>query len=110
MAKNPETIIQDAIRKWLDDNKIYCERDTSGNNYGGSDLRVCYRGFWVALEVKTEIGIKTSIQERKIKSIKRAGGFGGFVTCVEDVRFILNDIDDFYSQLEDMERFCEQYQ
>lgn len=107
MAKNPETIIQEAIMKNLDDRKILNWRDTSSQKFGEADIKACYRGYYVTLEVKTETGRPTLLQEKKLKSVKRAGGFGGFVTSIVDVNFILADIDEQADKIWKYDELCQ---
>lgn len=60
---------------------------------GVPDLLVCYRGRFVALEVKIPPNTLTKIQEHTIKQIALAGGFAAEARTVEEVGHILDIID-----------------
>jgi hypothetical protein len=66
-----------------------------GGIYGSNgipDLIICYKGKFVALEVKTKGGKTTALQEAALKQIRAAGGIGGVVRSVEDVKRIIEGI------------------
>jgi hypothetical protein len=60
---------------------------------GISDFLICYRGRFVALEVKTANGKVARAQELFLKSVIEAGGIGKVVSSVLEVQRILNRID-----------------
>jgi hypothetical protein len=60
---------------------------------GIPDLLVCYRGFFVGLEVK-QPGAEHTVrprQKRVLKQIEEAGGVAEVVSSVEDVRLIFEE-------------------
>jgi len=59
---------------------------------GLSDISVCCRGRFVALEVKTETGKTTVLQEITLRRIRAAGGIAEVVRAVEDVRAIISKL------------------
>ena len=62
---------------------------------GLPDQIMCYRGRFVAMEVKMPTGKTTKIQERRIAEIKAAGGHAFVVRSVEDAMDALDDVDAF---------------
>lgn len=61
---------------------------------GCSDLLVCYRGRWLALEVKRdEKAVPTDEQEAFLAEVKRAGGVAQVVRSIDDAKVILDQID-----------------
>lgn len=90
---NAETKIQRDIQKFLNSNKILNWRNSDTTHSGMPDLMLCYRGYLVGLEVKTDIGRATELQSRKIQSIINAGGYGIFPTSTQDVIKLLKLID-----------------
>lgn len=62
---------------------------------GTSDLIICYRGRFIALEVKRPDGSYglTKPQAIRLKSIGNAGGVGAVVTSVEDVATLLTQLN-----------------
>jgi hypothetical protein len=91
---NPETKIQNAIVDELNKRHILHWRISGSNNMAGfPDLLVCYRGRFVALEVKTPTGSPTEQQSRVITSILIAGGWAKVVRGWEDVEHLFDEID-----------------
>lgn len=92
---NPETKIQREIMKFLRDNKILVWRVSDNTNMAGfPDLLVCYRGRFVALEVKVEAGYsKPTLQQEKVMNdINTIGkGVARIVRSVADVEKILSE-------------------
>lgn len=67
-----------------------------GGMYGTAgipDVIVCFRGRFVAFEVKTPSGKLTKLQETMITKIKAAKGEAYKVTSVEEVRKILKTLE-----------------
>ena len=94
MSKKDETIIQDAIIKYLNDNRILHWRMSGASNMAGfPDLMVCYKGLFVALEIKTLVGRATFQQLKVIEDIRMAGGWAWVVTSVDEVSKYLGVID-----------------
>lgn len=63
-----------------------------GGQYGSSgipDLIVCYRGRFIAFEVKSDKGKTTVLQEITIRKIIKAGGYAMVVRSVEEVRSVI---------------------
>ena len=66
-----------------------------GGQYGTAgipDIIVCYRGRFVAFEVKTEKGKLTVLQAITIKRIQNAGGIAAVVRSVEDAKAVLSKL------------------
>jgi hypothetical protein len=59
---------------------------------GVPDLIICYKGRFVALEVKTATGKLTVLQAITLKRIQAAGGIAAVVRSAEDARAILEKI------------------
>jgi hypothetical protein len=67
-----------------------------GGMYGTSgipDIIVCYRGKFVAFEVKTPSGKLTTLQEITLQKINSAKGNAYKVTSLQEVKEILKNID-----------------
>lgn len=95
MSRNPETIIQQEIINYLKDRRIFHFRVNADiNTVGIPDLIVCYRGYFIGLEVKTKKGKISKLQLEVAKEISNNGGFVCFPTSVEDVKNLINKIDE----------------
>ena len=90
---NKETKIQRDIQKYLNNRKIFNWRNSDSKTSGMPDLMACYKGYLVALEVKTPEGRPTEIQVKTLEAIRNAGGLGELVKSIEDVETILTIID-----------------
>lgn len=60
---------------------------------GLPDVLCCYRGKYVAFEVKTPTGKLTKLQEVTLRRISEAGGIAHKVTSVEEVAHILSTLE-----------------
>ena len=63
--------------------------------YGTSgipDIIVCYKGKFLAFEVKTEKGKLSKLQEMTIAKIQKANGMAFKVTSLEEVKEILKGV------------------
>lgn len=76
-----------------------------GGMYGTTgipDVLACYKGIYLALEVKRPIGGKISkIQESNIRKINDAGGYAIVVTSAVEVKEHLKTIDNYLDGLYD---------
>ena len=66
-----------------------------GGLYGTSgipDIIVCYKGKFLAFEVKTEKGKLSKLQEITIEKIRKANGMAFKVTSLEEVKEILKGV------------------
>ena len=66
-----------------------------GGQFGAAgipDIIVCYKGRFIALEVKTEKGKLTVLQAVTIRKIKAAGGTAEVVRSVDDAKAVLAKI------------------
>lgn len=67
-----------------------------GTNYSGAgipDLLVCYRGHFVAIEVKLPGGDATKLQAAVLRQIGRAGGVSTVATSKEEALAALDQVD-----------------
>jgi hypothetical protein len=59
---------------------------------GIPDLIICYKGRFIAFEVKTEKGKLTVLQALTIRQIQKAGGTAAVVRSVDDARRVIESI------------------
>jgi|LGOV01.1.fsa_nt_gb hypothetical protein len=103
MAKNKETIIQNAIQDHLNKEHIFNVRmNASATMAGMPDLFCIYRGYAVALEVKTLEGKPTELQKRIVERFRASGGYGCFPTSIWDVDELLEEIDEDIKTFSDL--------
>lgn len=94
MSKQPESKIVDKISAYLNAQKpaVWHFKVHGGmfQEAGIPDIVGCKEGIFFALEVKTQTGKPTKLQEYTLKKIKEAGGICGVVRSVEDVKNLLD--------------------
>ena len=98
MASGPETRLQRRIRRALENHggsDLYHFKEHGGphGTAGVPDLICCYRGHFVALEVKVPPNTATAKQEHHIELIRRAGGHAFVVTTSDEAVRVLKLID-----------------
>lgn len=92
-----EKLIENKIKEYLKTVtglffwKEHCGMYTTA---GIPDIIVCYKGRFIALEVKNEVGKATVLQLATIKHIREAGGIAKIVRSVEEVKEIIDGIKD----------------
>jgi Holliday junction resolvase len=86
-----ESQIQNRIIKYLNGIGAYSIKTIVTNRNGSPDLICCFKGRYVALEVKAEKGIISKLQEHNIKLIRKSGGIAAIVRSVDDVKKVLEN-------------------
>ena len=92
-----EKDITNKILKYLKTlDKCYCFKE-HGGSYGSAgipDIICCYRGRFVAFEVKTEKGRTTALQDMNIRKINEADGIAVVVRSVDDVKNVIKGMEE----------------
>lgn len=91
-----EKDIVNAIMRYLKTVPMCFAFKEHGGMYGTAglpDIICCYRGRFVAFEVKTPTGRLTKLQEAMIRKINAAMGKAHKVTSVEEVQHILSTLE-----------------
>ena len=91
-----EKDITNKILKYLKTlDKCYCFKE-HGGSYGSAgipDIICCYRGRFVAFEVKTEKGRTTALQDMNIRKINEADGIAVVVRSVDNVKNVIKGME-----------------
>ena len=91
-----ESAVQKKIIDYLHSIGAWTVKTIQCNKAGVPDILCCYKGRFVALEVKRDVYAKmnetSELQQRTIKQIIAAGGVAGVVTCVTEVKELLDGI------------------
>ena len=90
-----EKTITNQILKYLKDLPECYAFKEHGGLYGTSgipDIICCYKGRFVAFEVKNEKGKLSKLQEITIEKIRKASGVAFKVTSLEEVKEILKGV------------------
>ncbi len=88
-----ESKIQAKIIKYLK-KETYCIKTISTNKSGVPDLICCYKGIFIAFEVKASGKEKTvsELQQHHIQEIIKNGGLAFIVSSLEEVENIIRRI------------------
>ena len=91
-----EKNITNKILKYLKTlDKCYAFKE-HGGSYGSAgipDIICCYRGRFVAFEVKNEKGKTTALQDVNIRNIQKADGIAVVVRSLDDVKNVLEGLE-----------------
>jgi len=87
-----EQQLQKKVIKYLQDKGAYVVKVISANRSGIPDLLACYKGKFIALEIKAGSKL-TELQKYNIGNIALAGGIAAEVTDVKDVELLLQLIN-----------------
>lgn len=91
-----ETQLVEAIKRYLKTVPELFFWKEHGGQFGTSgipDLIICYRGRFLAFEVKTARGKPSVLQTVTIRQIMRAGGIATVVRSVGEVREIIEALE-----------------
>ena len=72
----------------------YKIHQTGGTHAGVPDIVACHRGRAIWVEVKTNEGIVSRIQEYQMDRLRGAGAIVLVATSVRDITEVLNDLED----------------
>lgn len=92
----PERKLVQKIQAYLDKRgarSFKIHGDDSFQEAGIPDLLVCWRGWFIGLEVKLPGNTPSPIQEKVLREIKEAGGIAEVVTSVEQVVNLLAKLE-----------------
>ncbi len=87
-----EKAIENKIKQYLKTvDALYFFKEHGGlyGTAGVPDIICCYKGRFIALEVKAPDGKPTALQEATINRIREAGGVAEVVRSVEEVKEII---------------------
>lgn len=96
-----ESALVAAIRRELDKRGAYTVK-THGSGVGRAgvpDLLCIHRGAGLAIEAKTARGRLSKLQAWELERVRAAGGRAIVARSVEDVRDVLDDIEDERSNI-----------
>jgi Holliday junction resolvase len=88
-----EKHIQKKIVDWLRIRGAYVVKVSIASRSGVPDLLVCYKGLFIAIEVKDEAGRTTPLQDYNIESIIVSGGMAFVAKSVEEVERAFNHLE-----------------
>lgn len=88
-APTEEAVLLKNVKEMLDLMGALIVREAAATKRGVSDLVVCYRGRFVAIETKDDTGVPSPHQNKFILNVRNAGGVADVVTTVEQAFALL---------------------
>ena len=88
-----ESTLQRNAIKYLRDHGAYVFNVVGGASQqrGTADLLICYRGLFIATELKVPGKKPSKIQEYELEKVRKAGGKAGAVESMEELETLLNE-------------------
>lgn len=95
MAKTEESKLEQEVEKFMREKRIWqlVRFQAQYNQNGLPDRLYLYKGLLLGLELKTDKGVPTILQLRKLKEINNNGGLGIIIRSVNDVKKLIEIID-----------------
>lgn len=89
-----EKYIETKIKKYLESKGCYVRKQfgTTCTKAGTPDLLCCYKGKFIAIEVKNEVGKTSKLQDINLQQIKQSGGISFVARSVEEVQKVIDTI------------------
>jgi Holliday junction resolvase len=86
-----EKQIENIIKKYLASKGVWYIKHHANKftKVGVPDILACWQGKFVAIEVKTPVGVLSELQKYNLKAISDAGGISIVARCLEDVEEVI---------------------
>jgi hypothetical protein len=98
MPMTPEGKVKKQVKEYLKSIGAWYYMPVSNGmgRVGCPDILVCYKGLFMAFETKAPGKIKnvTANQQREIDDIRRVNGLAHVVDCVDQVKAVVEKVDD----------------
>lgn len=95
MAKTEESKLEQEVEKFMREKRIWqlARFQAQYNQNGLPDRLYLYKGLLLGLELKTDKGVPTTLQLRKLKEINDNGGLGVIIRSADDIKRLIEIID-----------------
>ena len=97
MSRNPESLWSDKVRLAMEKRGARVMRCGSASVAGTEDLVACFKGKYIAVEVKTATGRREKKQEHEARKVRMAGGIFVFVHDKDDLALLMKIFDEIES-------------
>ena len=96
MAKTKESKLEKEVENFMNKHKVWqlARYQAQSNQNGLPDRIYLYKGILLGLELKTDEGSPTDLQEKKLKAINDNGGIGLIIRNVVEVENLIKIIND----------------
>lgn len=88
-----EKQIENAIKKYLASKGVWYIKHHANKftKVGVPDILGCWKGKFIAIEVKTPVGVLSELQKYNLEAIRNAGGISFVARSLQDVQEVIND-------------------
>jgi Holliday junction resolvase len=96
MGVKGETSLQERIQKLIEKRGGYVNKNWGSmiSEPGIADLTCCYKGLYLAIEVKVDKNTPSSAQGIHCRKVWKAGGIAVIVWTMEEVKIVLDILDE----------------
>lgn len=90
-----ESLVQAKIIKHLQNRFAYVVKVITASKAGVADLLVCYKGLFIAIEVKApgKLGTQSELQKANATMVRASGGVSLLVDNLQDVVAFFDSLD-----------------
>ena len=90
-----ESLVQAKIIKYLQNRHAYVVKVITASKAGVADLLVCYKGLFIAIEVKApgKLGTQSELQKANATMVRASGGVSLLVDNLQDVIAFFDSLD-----------------
>ena len=90
-----ESLVQAKIIKHLQSRGAYVVKVITASKAGVADLLVCYKGLFIAIEVKApgKLGTQSELQKANATMVRASGGVSLLVDNLQDVVAFFDSLD-----------------
>lgn len=95
MGVQPETQLQQRIQTLVEKRGGYVNKNHGSmiSKTGVADLTICYRGIYIAMEVKVGDNKPSAAQGIHCRLVQKAGGLSCVVWSTKEAGFVLDQLD-----------------
>jgi hypothetical protein len=111
MAKTEESKLEKEVENFMKKHRVWqlARYQAASNQNGIPDRLYLYKGLLLGLELKTDKGVPSDLQLRKLKAINDNGGIGLIITNVKTLDLLLKAIDAYDELFDDKASLVKRY-
>ena len=90
-----ESLIQTEVMRWLNLQpfcKVFNNHGTANSGKGRPDISGIFRGRYIAIELKTEVGTASAVQVKMLSKLRRCGAAIAICHSLDEVKYFINTL------------------
>lgn len=109
MSRKGETALQERLQSFIESKGGYVKKNWGSmiSKKGIADLTVCYRGLYLAIEVKDDYNIPSPSQGVNCRNVIKAGGISLIIWSLAELKTALKIIDSYLDSMQQTITFKE---